>query len=268
MQTVFKILTNSKIYLPIFYIAIGIILYNIIKIILDKIFYNKIVHPKQKKRVTTIRILFKNITKYTLGIIVFLAVLTVYNVDVNAILAGLGIVGLVFGLATQDIIKDLLSGISIILENQYMIGDVIEINGFKGEVKFLGLRTTRIQNYKGEMLILSNRNINQVINYSTDYSLAIVDVSVAYESDLNQVEKCLQKIASEFSNKLPKIKENIEILGINQLDDSAVVYQIRAKAEANNQYQIERELKKQIKLAFDKEKIKIPYTQIEVHHGE
>ncbi len=268
MKTAINILTNPKVYLPIIYVFIGMIIYNITKIVLDKVFNKKLKNSNQTNRILTIKILFKNIVKYILIIIVFLAILTVYKVDVNAVLAGLGIVGLIFGLAIQDIIKDLLSGISIILENQYMIGDVIEINGFKGEVKFLGLRTTRIQNYKGEVMILSNRNINQVINYSTDYSLAIIDVPVSYESDFIKVENCLKKVAKELKKDYSVIKEDINVLGIDQLADSAIVYQVTAKVEANNQYQIQREMKKRIKLAFDKENLKIPYPQIEVHNGK
>ena len=268
MQTILDFLFKKEVYLPVLYIVLGIVLYFIGKSIMVRVFTIKLKHHDNQNRAKTIQLLLQNIMKYIIGAFVILAILTVYGIDVKAILAGLGIAGLVLCLALQDTIKDFLSGMTIILENQYMIGDTIEVNGFKGEVIFLGLKTTRIKHYEGEVMIISNRNITQVINYSAEPSLAIVDVSISYESDIALVEKTLATLAKKLTKELPKIKGEVQSLGINEMGDSALVYRMVVPAEPMQHYEVEREMRKQIKLALDQEHIKIPYPQIEVYHGK
>lgn len=268
MEILLDFILKKEVYLPVVYVAIGIIIYIISKAIINRLFHIRFTHHASQKRTKTIKVLLQNIIKYTISIFVVLAILTVYHIDVKTILTGLGIVGLVFGLALQDIIKDFLSGVSIILENQYALGDTIEVNGFKGEVIFLGLKTTRIKNYDGDIMILSNRNIDHVINYSAANSLAIVDVSVAYDSDITKVEAVLNELAKKLSTELKSIKGDVQVLGINELADSAIIYRLIVPTEAMKHFEVQREIRKQIKIIFDKEKIEIPFPQIEVHHGK
>ena len=131
-------LKSDKFILPIVYVVIGLILLRVVKYIVNKISKNKYVDKKKK----TIISLIKNIIKYLIYIFVILSILSVYGVDTSGILASLGIAGLVIGLALQDIIADFVAGIFILLDDQYIIGDVIEINGFKGEVIGFGLIST------------------------------------------------------------------------------------------------------------------------------
>ena len=139
-----------QIYLPIIYICIAIILNSVLKRVIDKVIikkqntFNK--NSYNYKKTETFKVLIKNIIKYIIIIFLILSILTVYGVDVTSVLAGLGIVGVVLGLALQDLAKDIIAGFSIILENQYAIGDTISIGDFKGEVIFLGLKTTKIKN--------------------------------------------------------------------------------------------------------------------------
>ena len=211
--------------------------------------------------------LLKNITKYTVIIFLILAILTVYGVDVTSVLTGLGIVGVVLGLALQDLAKDIIAGFSIIFENQYAIGDTISINGFKGEVIFLGLKTTKIKNYEGQVKIVANRNATEVINYSMENSLAIVDIDVSYEEDNEKVEKVLTELATELTKTLPKLKGKVELLGIQELASSSVKYRMIAPTVSMEHFEIERKIRKEVKERLDKENIKIPYPQLEVHHG-
>lgn len=268
MEEFFKIIFRKELYLPLVYVIVGIIVYGIIKKLIRHIFSIKKYPNQNEKRTKTVQNLLENIMRYTIIFLVILSILTVFGIDIQAILAGLGIVGLVLGLALQDIIKDFLSGISIILENQYAIGDTIEVNGFMGEVIFLGLRTTRIQHFTGKVKILSNRNINEVINYNVANSLAIVDVGINYESKEEKVEAVLQKVAEQLTNSLPKIKGPVKVLGINELGNSAVTYRLTVETVPMEHYTIQREMRKQIKIALDQAKIKIPYPQIEVHNGK
>ena len=191
-----------------------------------------------------------------------------YGINVTSFLTGLGIVGIIVGLALQDLAKDLIAGFTIILENQYAIGDTISIGDFKGEVIYLGLKTTRIKSYEGQIKIIANRNISEVINYSMENSLAIVDIDVSYEENNDKVEKVLKELTAELSKTLPNLKGKVELLGIQELASSSVRYRIIAPTVAMQHYEVERILRKEIKDRLDKENIKIPYPQIEVHHGE
>ncbi len=258
--------------LPIIYIAIAIISYTILKRIIDNIFQKRqakiLVKRHHQKRADTIRIMILNILKYVIIIFTVLAELTIYGINIKSIVAGLGITAAIIGLAFQDIAKDLLAGIFIIAEDQYEIGDYIEVNGFMGEVVFIGLKTTRIKDYKGRTKIIANHNITEVINYNLADSVAVVDVGVDYDADLDEVEKILDSVAADLTKTLPKIKGSVKVLGIDSLGDSAIVYRLTATVSSMEQYNTQRIMRKKIKEALDKANIKIPFPQVEVHNGK
>jgi mscS mechanosensitive ion channel len=260
-----------QVYLPIIYICVAILINGILVNIVEKVVAKKQENFSKNsyayKKSETFKVLLKNITKYTIIIFLILAILTVYGVDVTSVLTGLGIVGVVLGLALQDLAKDIIAGFSIIFENQYAIGDTISINGFKGEVIFLGLKTTKIKNYEGQVKIVANRNATEVINYSMENSLAIVDIDVSYEEDNEKVEKVLTELATELTKTLPKLKGKVELLGIQELASSSVKYRMIAPTVSMEHFEIERKIRKEVKERLDKENIKIPYPQLEVHHG-
>ncbi len=262
----------KEIYLPIVYILIGYIIYllakQIIKVSLSRKQLNLNKNSYNFKKIETYKNILINFVKCIIIIFIVLSILPIFGVDVSSLLAGLGIVSAVIALAFQDTLKDLIAGISIILENQFAIGDTISIGDFRGEVVHMGLRSTRIRSYTGEVKIISNRNITDIINYSCSYSLAVIDVSVSYNSNLEKVEKVLNELAQELSEKIEKIKEPIQVLGVQSLDDSAIVYRLTVKTQALEQFAIERQIKKEIKQRFDQEKIEIPFPQVVVHSGK
>lgn len=257
--------------LPVVYIAIGIVSYTILKRIINNIFKKRqskiLVKRHYQKRADTIRIMILNILKYSIIIFVILGELTVFGINIRSIVAGLGITAAVLGLAFQDIAKDLLAGIFIIAEDQYEIGDTIEVNGFMGEVIFIGLKTTRLRDYKGRTKIIANHSITEVINYNLANNLAVVDIGVDYDAKTEDVEKVLNEVASSLTKTLPKIKGEVKVLGIDSLDSSAVVYRITAPVSSLEQYTAQRIMRKEIKEALDKAGIKIPFPQVEVHSG-
>ena len=261
-----------EIYLPIIYVCVAVLINAIIKRIISKIISKKQATIDRKsynfKKLETFKSLVTNIIKYIIVIFLVLAILTVYKIDVSSVLAGLGIAGLVVGLALQDLAKDLIAGFSIIVENQYAVGDIISIGDFKGEVISLGLKTTKIKSYQGDIKILANRNATEVINYSMSNSLAIVDIDVAYEENNDHVEEVLNSLVIELSKTLPNLKGKVELLGIQELSASSVKYRITASTKAMEHLDIERRIRKAVKQRFDQENIKIPYTQIEVHNGK
>ena len=197
-----------------------------------------------------------------------LAILSVFGVNVKSILAGLGIGTAIIGLAFQDLAKDIIAGIFIITEEQYELGDTIEIDGFMGEVIFIGLKTTRIRDYKGAVKIISNRNMDKIINYSQNNSTAIVDVDVSYDHSPQEVEAVLNSMFQKLDGQIESAVGPLKIVGINELSSSSVVYRISVEVEPMKHFEVERFLKRELKIAFDEANIKIPYPQVEVHNGK
>ena len=255
--------------LPIIYIIIGIIIFSIIKSIIKKATNRrKILKATQEQRIDTITTLLLNIIKYIIVVLIILAIISLYGFNIKSILAGLGIGTALIGLAFQDLAKDLIAGFTIITEGEYEIGDTIEIDGFMGEVVFIGLRTTRIRNFKGATKIVANHYMDNIINYSDNNSLAVVDVSIAYEVSEEKIEKTFNKLFEEIKDKLEYATKDIELWGVDKLSDSGVIYRVAVETKPMKHIVTERILRKEIKKAFDKAEIKIPYTQIEVHNGK
>ncbi len=271
MLKILGISINIKnIIVALIYIAIGFIIHTIIRRIVNKttIFRQSHLNKEQSQKIKTIQMITLNISKYLITILVVLAILALYGVNVKSILAGLGIGTAIIGLAFQDLAKDIIAGIFIITENQYEVGDTIEIDGFMGEVISVGLKTTKIKNFKGAVKIVSNRNMDKIINYSLNNSLAVIEVGVSYDHSPKEVESVLNNLFKKLEGSIAEVKGEYQILGIEQLADSSVIYKIAVEVEPMQQFVVERKLRREIKLAFDEANIKIPYPQIEVHNGK
>jgi len=270
MLDFFGVTINIKQFIfPIIYIVVGIIIFRILKKVIMRMGKaNKNLKGSQQQRIKTLKTLIVNVTKYAICIFVVLAILANFGINVKSILAGLGIGTALIGLAFQDLAKDLIAGVSIITEGEYEIGDTIEIDGFMGEVVFIGLRTTRIRNYKGATKIMANRYMDNLINYSDNNSLAVVDVAISYDCKENVIEEAFDRLFKKLNGNIPHATKDLELWGVNDLSDSAVVYRVVVETEPMQHFAVERFLKKEIKKAFDNEKIKIPYKQIEVHNGK
>lgn len=269
MVNIFGIELELKlIIVPIIYVLIGIIAFKILKKLVIKVLEKKNLKAAQKQRIKTLIVLIVNIIKYLTIICVLLAILSVWGVNVKSIVAGLGIGTAVIGLAFKDLATDLIAGFSIIAEGEYEIGDTIEVDGFMGEVIFIGLRTTRIRDFKGATKIIANHYMDNIVNYSEHNSLAVIDVSIAYECDETLIEKTFNKIFKDLNGKIPHATGELELWGVNELSDSAVVYRVVVETEPMQQYAVQRFLRKELKKGLDAAKIKIPYQQIEVHNGK
>lgn len=250
---------SDKFILPIVYIVIGMILLRVVKFVVNKISKNRYI-DKQKKTIVS---LIKNILKYLIYIFVILSILGVYGVDTSGILASLGIAGLVIGLALQDIIADFVAGIFILFDNQYVIGDVVKINGFKGEVIGFGLMSTKIKNADGDVLILSNSSFKEVINFSRNNNNLLINLDVAYDTDIDKLEKVLKDLEEEVK-KMNNVV-NYSLLGLNEFSASSIKYLVSIECKANCQYQIKRDYFKLVKKAFDENKIEIPYNKLDIN---
>ena len=249
---------------PVIVLLISWIGYKIVKNLLKKFlsFRGKL----ETKRKNTLFYLFKSIIKIIIMAVDTLIILEIWGFDTAAILTSLSVIGVVVGLAFQDLIKAFIAGITIVLEGQYRVGDIIEIAGFKGEGIYLGLKSTKIKDNTGEIKIISNHLVADVINYSLSDSLAIVDVDVAYESDLSKVESLLTKLCERLTNELPHLKGEVTLLGINSLEASSVRYRLTVLTEPTENYGVQRLMRKEIKLELDKNGIEIPYNQVVMHN--
>ena len=247
-------------------ITIIIILASIVLLLFLK-FIVKGVQKKKNKRTYTVVKLIESIMRYIIVLIVFFVILGIWGFNVTAALAGVGIVGLVIGLGAQDLIKDLIAGIGIVMDEQYDIDEVVEINGFKGKVVEIGLRTTRLVNFSGEIRIIRNGSITEVSNFSRTFSLASVIVSVGYKENIDKVITLLDEELPSLKENYPQIIEGPIVSGIDNLGQSSVNIKITAKTNCEEHYSVQRALLKRVKELFDENNIEIPYNKIVIYEG-
>lgn len=264
MNFITQYILKKEVIAPIIIILVSIFLCLISKKIIYKIFkFNSpLINEGKKKSVLN---LVNNIIKIIIFSIAIMTILEIYGINTKSLVASLGVFSLVAGLALQDLLKDFIVGISILIESQYSIGDWVSINGFKGEVLPSNLRTTKLKAYTGEIKYIFNRNINEIINYSTDSSNLIIDISVAYESDIDKVKSVLDDLCVKLKKEY-KLKD-ISCLGIQDLADNSINFRLVVLTKYSEQFNLDREIKKEIVKVFEENKITIPYNQVVIHNG-
>ncbi len=265
LEQILKFITQKEFYGILFIIAAGYIVYKFSGIIFEKIINSGKTELEKKKRKTIVK-LCQSITKYVVFVLILLIALELYGINTRSLIAGLGIVGAVLGLALQDTIKDLINGITIILDNFFVVGDIVDYQGFMGEVIELGLKTTKIKALSGQVKIISNRNITEVINLSQQTACFTLKIPTSYEDKLDLVEKVLANVADDV--KEVKDIHDCQYLGIEEFDSSSINYAVRVWCKRGTQWDMQRLVLKMVKQAYDKNKLTIPYQQIEVHNGK
>lgn len=264
MIIVFKFLESEKFYMPIIYIVVGILVYIVIAKMISNVSRINIKHSNGiDKRKNTVVALIKNIIKYVIAFIVIILILNVYGVNTTSLIASLGAVSVIIGLAFQDIIKDFLAGIFIIFDNAYAVGDWVKINNFTGEVISLGLKTTKIKAYTGEVKILSNSSFSEVVNYNLNHSRVVIMIPVSYDINIDRIEKVLNQVKVKVEKN--KNVYGMELLGIDSFEDSFISYAIAIECYPMTQIGVKREALGIIKKALDEEEIVIPYNQLDIH---
>lgn len=253
---------------PVIYIGLAYILYKIITFFLIKALHTKYLKNKNKKRVNTTLSLINNCLKYIIIFLTILLILNSFGINVSSILAGLGIVAAVLTLAFQDLAKDFIAGISIVMEDQFEIGDNVMINGFRGDVIAMGLKTTRIKDYKGAVQIISNHMITEVTNYSLNPSLAEVTISIDSDNDLDKVEKIIRKTMETIDKTYDFLKGNTELWGVEMVEQNSVTYKVAVKTKSGKDFEIQRKMRKDLQDALTKAGIKMPQTHMEVRNGK
>jgi small conductance mechanosensitive channel len=193
------------------------------------------------------------------------------GIQIAPILAGAGIVGLAFGFGGQYLIRDLISGLFIILENQYRIGDVVNINSTGGLVEDISLRMTTLRDLDGTVHHIPHGEIKMVSNLSKNFARLNVDIGISYDSDLEKVIEVINTTGTEIAED-PAFKDSIisppKFLRIKEFADSAIIVKVLGDTKPLKQWEISGEFRKRIKVAFDKEGIEIPFPQRVIHHAK
>lgn len=221
-----------------------------------------------QRRVDTMRVLVNNVVRYTLYFLAILMVLQLLGIDLKPVLVSAGVLGLAVGFGAQSLVRDIITGFFIIFEDQFAVGDVVTINNLTGTVQEIGLRITRVRSWTGEVHIFPNGIITQVTNFSLQNTLAVVDVSVAYEENLNQVEQVLNEVLTLAKTELTDIVADPQILGVQALGPSEVVLRVTAECKPNTHHGVNRNLRAMIRTELTKRGIQIPYPKIVAMPGQ
>ncbi|MDL1972118.1 MAG: mechanosensitive ion channel family protein [Deltaproteobacteria bacterium] len=224
-----------------------------------------------EKRVQTVGNLLKKVIFVSVWLVAAMMVIKELGFDVKPILAGAGIIGLAVSFGAQNLVRDIISGLFIIIENQIRVGDVAIINGTGGLVEAINLRTTVLRGLDGTVHIFPNGTINTLSNMTHEYSYYVFDIGVAYKEDVDRVMEILKEIGNEIMQDeyyRSLIIEPLEIWGVDKFADSAVIIKARIKTLPIKQWEVGREINRRIKKRFDEEGIEIPFPHHSLYAGE
>ena len=217
---------------------------------------------RRKKRAETMSSVLRSVTTGVLLSVALLMALDVIGLPIGPLLASAGIVGVALGFGAQTLVKDFLSGIFLILEDQYGVGDLVDTGlGSTGTVEAVGLRVTRLRDATGVVWYVRNGEILQVGNHSQGWSTGIVDVAVAYSEDVNRVQQLIGAVAEEMADDeewADKLLETPRAAGVESITGSSVTIRVIAKCAPNEHWGVQRELRERIKAAFDREGVTVP----------
>ncbi len=258
-----KVAISILIFLSVYFIT------KIVNKVIDKTILNRksLSTIESTNRIITMTQTIKRIVKYVLLFFALVISLDMFGVNTASLIATLGIGGFALTFGAQSLVKDMITGFFILIENQYSVGDYVQIGSKEGIVEELGIRITKIRDFTGELHIIPNGSITEVTNKTRGQMRALVKVGVSYEDDLDHVFSVLNRIADDLKND-ENIIEGPTVLGVTQLANSSVEISIVAKTVPLQQWAIERNLRKRIKEEFEKEGIEIPYQKIVVLGGE
>lgn len=265
---------NTDMWVSMGFSILKIIVIVILFFIIRKIgheFIERILHSKHKRHVkisvrreNTLVKLLQNVLTYILFFIATIMILSELHVDVTGLIAGAGIVGLAIGFGAQNLVKDIISGFFIFFEDQFAVGDEVQIGDFEGSVQEIGLRTTKILHWTGELYIIPNGSILNVTNYSVYNSIAIVDFSVDYSGGLHEVEMAIHHVLQGLQSKYKEIVSTPKLLGIEQLDGDNVIFRVTAETLPLEQKFIERQMRRELKIEIDQ----LLAKKIQIQDGE
>lgn len=232
------------------------------------IFFLKVIRKaigmKNKKLATFISISF-SLLKWIIIIVALIRILMVWGVDVLTILAGLGIVALIIGLGCQSLISDIVAGIFLVVDNAFEVGDIVVIDGFRGKVKEIGLKSTKVEDAGGNVKLIQNSDISTVVNLTDSYSLAINEVGIGYNESIKKVEALISDNMDEIVYGIHGIIKGPFYKGVSEMGDSSVSLRFVTTCLEEDRFQIERELNRNFLIFLHEHDITIPFPQVTVN---
>lgn len=262
---------------PDFWVRIGSVSLKIILIIvvsrilvtlsqaaINRIFRNREGGKLQidKRRLETLRVLVNNVSRWVLFFLTVLLVLDQMGFDLRPVLVSAGVLGLAIGFGAQSLVRDIITGFFIIFEDQFAVGDAVTINTFSGTVLEIGLRITKLKSATGEVHIIPNGTITQVTNFSLLNTVALVDVAVAYEENIDRVQEIIAEVAKKVQKENKDIVSDPQVLGVQALGPTEVVIRVTVECKPNTHYGVARQLRASIKEEFTARGIELPYPRM------
>ena len=223
-----------------------------------------IVAERKAQRAKTLGTLFRNLITIILLTLMVLLVLGELGFDLAPLIAGAGILGVALGFGAQSLVADFLSGIFILMEDQYGVGDVVDVGDATGTVEEVQLRTTQLRSVDGSLWFVRNGEIMRVGNMSQDWSRSVLDVGIAYAADVPKAKAAMTKVGEEFASDpeyADSVLETPEVWGVEDLAADSVVLRMVVKTHPGTQWSAARVLRERIKQAFDEQDIEIPFQQ-------
>lgn len=223
--------------------------------------------PRRKAQLKTIEPLLKGLAQSAIVLIATLSILGQIGVDVAPILAGAGVVGIAIGFGAQSLVKDLLTGVFLVVEDIVSVGDIVRIGDCGGLVERMTLRTIRLRDFDGTLHVLPYGEAQVVHNLTKSFAYAVFDLQISYSSDIDRALQLMRDVGAEMQRDplfTDMIMAPIEVVGVDGLAESAVVLKARFKTMPMDQWNVGREYNRRIKLAFDRDGIEIPFPHMKV----
>lgn len=221
---------------------------------------------RAEQRANALSGVLRSIVSFVIFAIAGFMVLDELGVNLAPLLAGAGVVGLAIGFGSQALVKDFLSGMFILVEDQFGVGDVVDLDGTSGTVEAISLRTTQLRSVEGTVWHVPNGEIRRVGNMSKHWSRAVLDVEVAYGTDIEQARAVIKRVADDVWRTSGDVLEEPDVQGVERLGASGVTIRTLVKTTPSQQWEVSRLLRERIKAAFDAEGIEIPFPQQTVWH--
>jgi small-conductance mechanosensitive channel len=221
---------------------------------------------RASQRVEALASILRSIASFVIWTIASFMVMGQLGVDLAPLIAGAGIIGVALGFGSQSLVKDFLSGLFILIEDQFGVGDIVDLGEATGTVEVVSLRTTRLRAVDGTVWHVPNGEIQRVGNKSQHWSRALLDIEIAYANDVDHARQVIKKVADQVWNEQEVVIEEPDLWGVENLGANGVTLRLVVKTQPSKQWEVSRLLRERIKAAFDAEGIEIPFPQQTVWH--
>ena len=224
----------------------------------------------QNQRVNTLFRILKNFVSIAILIVVIMLVLSELGIEIGPLIAAAGVVGLAVGFGAQTLVKDIITGLFIILEGQITIGDIVEVAGHSGKVEAITIRTVRLRDINGHLHVIPFSEVTTVKNITQDQDFHSFEIGVSYNEDVDYVIQTIEEVGLKLQKDKDfkaKINGDIEVFGLDKFEDSAIIIKGRIPTIHKQQWAVKREFNRRIKIAFDKNGIEIPFPQATISYA-